>query len=315
MKRNKKWFTLMELIVVMVVIGVLSTALVPRLVSLQNKARDVKRINDVRTIGQWMEVYKADKGKYPTRRDNFTNLDEGSSTWQYAYVINSNFRIWYSSNVNGWTRCVFDNMVDGATTAKNRRWDCTSTITIHDLLVPKYLNTLPRAPKKYVVGPTRAPSITNNVWQAWSYRDDYGVETAPTDFYGYIVVNKWKTDFDSAIVYTPVEYMQNANWINLWFNVRPDQYAEIMPNRVHWPEMMITENPMSIMWSTPVVRWVEKVQYEICRRIVVQALGEPVPLMGWANGGTCYLPTTTTTPFTNVGTPIQEQHLRYLHIQ
>lgn len=48
----KKTFTLIEMLIVIVIIGILAAALVPRLQSVQSRARDTKRKADLHAIVQ-----------------------------------------------------------------------------------------------------------------------------------------------------------------------------------------------------------------------------------------------------------------------
>ncbi|HRT11087.1 MAG TPA: prepilin-type N-terminal cleavage/methylation domain-containing protein [Patescibacteria group bacterium] len=58
-------FTLVELLVVIAIIGVLSTLSVVAFNSARTKARDTRRLSDVRQIGMALELYYNDKGVYP----------------------------------------------------------------------------------------------------------------------------------------------------------------------------------------------------------------------------------------------------------
>ena len=58
-------FTLIEMLIVIVIIGILAAALVPRLQSVQSRARDTKRKADMRQLFNANEVYYNDNGKYP----------------------------------------------------------------------------------------------------------------------------------------------------------------------------------------------------------------------------------------------------------
>jgi len=58
-------FTLIELLVVVAIIGVLSSVVISSLSSARSKARDTKRISDVRQIQNTLEIYFADNGYYP----------------------------------------------------------------------------------------------------------------------------------------------------------------------------------------------------------------------------------------------------------
>ena len=59
-----KTFTLIEMLIVIVIIGILAAALVPRLQSVQGRARDTKRKVDMRTIANALEIYLTDNGNY-----------------------------------------------------------------------------------------------------------------------------------------------------------------------------------------------------------------------------------------------------------
>ncbi|MDD2260276.1 MAG: prepilin-type N-terminal cleavage/methylation domain-containing protein [Acholeplasmataceae bacterium] len=61
-----KAFTLIELLVVIAIVGVLSTLSVISLNSARSKARDVKRLSDVRQIATALEMYFSDQAVYPT---------------------------------------------------------------------------------------------------------------------------------------------------------------------------------------------------------------------------------------------------------
>ncbi|MEI7477456.1 MAG: prepilin-type N-terminal cleavage/methylation domain-containing protein [bacterium] len=61
---TKKSFTLIEMLIVVVIIGILAAALIPRLQSVQARARDTKRKADLHQIGTAMAIYKEDNGNY-----------------------------------------------------------------------------------------------------------------------------------------------------------------------------------------------------------------------------------------------------------
>jgi len=62
----KKGFTLIELLVVIAVIGILAAVILASLNSARAKARDVRRISDIRTIQTALEMHYADNGRYPS---------------------------------------------------------------------------------------------------------------------------------------------------------------------------------------------------------------------------------------------------------
>ncbi|MBU2542039.1 prepilin-type N-terminal cleavage/methylation domain-containing protein [Patescibacteria group bacterium] len=63
---NKKGFTLIELLVVIAIIGLLSTLAVVALGSAREKARDSKRLSDLKQTQTALELYYTDNSAYPT---------------------------------------------------------------------------------------------------------------------------------------------------------------------------------------------------------------------------------------------------------
>lgn len=53
------------MLIVIVIIGILAAALVPRLQSVQWRARDTRRKTDMLTIQKWLEIYRLDAWDYP----------------------------------------------------------------------------------------------------------------------------------------------------------------------------------------------------------------------------------------------------------
>jgi len=62
---NKKGFTLIELLVVIAIIGLLSTLAVVALGNARLKARDSKRLSDLKQMQTALELYYTDKNGYP----------------------------------------------------------------------------------------------------------------------------------------------------------------------------------------------------------------------------------------------------------
>jgi len=73
---NKEGFTLMELLIVIVIIGILSTILIANFIGVRERARDSQRKSDLRQIQSALELYRADQGSYP---DNPNGSDQGYS--------------------------------------------------------------------------------------------------------------------------------------------------------------------------------------------------------------------------------------------
>lgn len=76
-------FTLMELLIVMVIIGILATIGIGSFQSSQIKGRDAGRKSDLQQIGKSLEAYYNDKGQYPlgVAGDIYGCADETACTW------------------------------------------------------------------------------------------------------------------------------------------------------------------------------------------------------------------------------------------
>ncbi|HDP37351.1 MAG TPA: type II secretion system protein [Candidatus Atribacteria bacterium] len=83
-KKNKKGFTLIELLVVIAIIGILTAGTFYFLNDARIRARDARRVADLREIANALEIYYSIYGKYPggtswSTWDNWMELlkDEG----------------------------------------------------------------------------------------------------------------------------------------------------------------------------------------------------------------------------------------------
>ena len=62
---TKKGFTLIELMIVIVILGVLMSTILPKLTGAQARARDAGRVADLRNIESALQIYFDDNGEYP----------------------------------------------------------------------------------------------------------------------------------------------------------------------------------------------------------------------------------------------------------
>ena len=71
---NRKGFTLIELMIVIVIIGILATLLIPRIMERPEEARRVKGKMDIKSIESALKLYKIDNGSYPTTEQGLIAL-------------------------------------------------------------------------------------------------------------------------------------------------------------------------------------------------------------------------------------------------
>ena len=82
LKKKEQGFTIVELLIVIVVIGILALLVITTFTGIQKKARDSERETDVSAVAAQVEAYHAQNAKYPT----LANLQDAS---------------WVSANLKG----------------------------------------------------------------------------------------------------------------------------------------------------------------------------------------------------------------------
>ncbi|MBA5249357.1 MAG: type II secretion system protein GspG [Gammaproteobacteria bacterium] len=77
-KQNKQkkqtGFTLIEIMIVVVIIGILSSIILPKIIDKPNEARIQKAKSDIQTISAMLDLYKLDKFNYPTTDEGINAL-------------------------------------------------------------------------------------------------------------------------------------------------------------------------------------------------------------------------------------------------
>jgi len=77
-------FTLIELMVVMVILGILAGLIVPRIMDRPEEARRTKAQVQIQSIEQALKLYKLDNGQYPTTEQGLQALVEPPSVGDLA---------------------------------------------------------------------------------------------------------------------------------------------------------------------------------------------------------------------------------------
>jgi len=77
---NRRGFTLIELMVVIVILGILAGLIVPRIMSEPDKAKKLKARMQIESIATALKMYKLDNGKYPTTDQGLQALVEPPSS-------------------------------------------------------------------------------------------------------------------------------------------------------------------------------------------------------------------------------------------
>lgn len=82
LQKDQRGFTIVELLIVIVVIGILAALVITTFTGIQQKARNTERNTDVKALHGQVEAYYAQKGYYPS----LTDINDSS---------------WRSSNMKG----------------------------------------------------------------------------------------------------------------------------------------------------------------------------------------------------------------------
>jgi prepilin-type N-terminal cleavage/methylation domain-containing protein len=69
LKKRNQGFTIVELLIVIVVIGILALLVITTYSGIQQKARNSKRSSDVKSIQTQLEAFYSQNGYYPSRTD------------------------------------------------------------------------------------------------------------------------------------------------------------------------------------------------------------------------------------------------------
>lgn len=113
-KIKQQGFTIVELLIVIVVIGILAALVITTFTGIQQQARDTERQTDVNAIHSHVEAYYAQNGYYPQLSDlttaNLTGLDSealiapgGTSGPSQSTTTTSQYR--YNPTTDGTTAC------------------------------------------------------------------------------------------------------------------------------------------------------------------------------------------------------------------
>jgi type II secretion system protein G len=85
---GRQGFSLVELLVVISIIGILSTLVVANLNSARERARDAQRKSDLRNIQTALRLYYNDVGRYPAASSGRISGCGGACEWDAAWVNN-----------------------------------------------------------------------------------------------------------------------------------------------------------------------------------------------------------------------------------
>ena len=82
--RDVRGFTLIEIMVVLVILGILAGLIVPRIMDRPEEARRTKATIQIQSLEQALQLYKLDNGQYPTTEQGLHALVEPPSVGRLA---------------------------------------------------------------------------------------------------------------------------------------------------------------------------------------------------------------------------------------
>lgn len=92
---GRRAFTLLEVLMVIVILGVLAALIVPQFGGTQKKAKNDSAALQIKNIEQQLEVFKTHCGRYPTQEEGLAILlnkpdsDELADKWAGPYLKNA----------------------------------------------------------------------------------------------------------------------------------------------------------------------------------------------------------------------------------
>jgi general secretion pathway protein G len=86
--QDKRGFTLVELIVVMVILGLLAALVGPRIFGKVGQAKSNAAKTEIEMLGQALDLYRLDLGRYPSTEEGLQVLREnpGMENWEGPYL-------------------------------------------------------------------------------------------------------------------------------------------------------------------------------------------------------------------------------------
>src|SRR5512146_2761886 len=87
-RRDKKGFTLVEMLVVMVIIGLIAALVGPRLFPKLGKGKQSAAKAQIELLGQSLDQFRLDTGRYPSTQEGLASLNAnpGIDNWDGPYL-------------------------------------------------------------------------------------------------------------------------------------------------------------------------------------------------------------------------------------
>jgi general secretion pathway protein G len=86
---QRRAFTLIEMLVVVLILAILAALIVPRVVNRTGDAKRAKAATDISTLSSMLSNYKVDTDQYPTTEEGLNALrvaPSGANNWRGPYI-------------------------------------------------------------------------------------------------------------------------------------------------------------------------------------------------------------------------------------
>lgn len=181
-QKIKKWFTMIELLVVITIIGLLITTLIPQVWNSQEKSRDISQKAHIIELASALMAYKLDFWEFPI------------SSWFY-YKKDNNYD---TTNANWWDE-----------TTGDRNWIDKLTI----LKEEKYINTIHKIPhnQNFLVTNGSQWTIYNGIYSLYiSDWDNFAIIAPMENEF------EWNCNKDSSFIFEILKQENGHTTDSIW---------------------------------------------------------------------------------------------------
>ncbi len=89
MNKRRRAFTLIELIVVIIILGILAALIIPRVFSRSSEAKRAKAASDIATLRNALQQFRVDTDRFPTTEEGLNALENPPANiknWKGPYL-------------------------------------------------------------------------------------------------------------------------------------------------------------------------------------------------------------------------------------
>ena len=143
LQKRQRGFTIVELLIVIVIIGILATLVIVTFTGTQQRARDTQRKKDLLQIQTGIELYRSDVGAYPAALPNCgSSLSNGATVYMQKFPCDplpgaawgTTYK--YSGNANAYTLYACLENANDSEKDTTKQGGCSSANASHTVISP-----------------------------------------------------------------------------------------------------------------------------------------------------------------------------------